>query len=329
MIMFDLDSVDKISFRYSNIVPEDYDVSEIRFTFDFIYLVLKRDANIDSAIRGVANEHGLKKDYLKNYLIENKYILTKSDRNEFSKQIKKYTTKHLKKILKRHGLKKSGKREVIEERIFENNLLGNSYYLSSKSKVFYKNKKRRVRIFNEFLEDYYYFDEFNEYYMDNYRKKEDKIPVEFVKQFIMKSFDEKNHRMYALNNQVMVEIYSNKGQYKNMLEYVLRNFCINLNPIWKLDNLNEHGGIPIMTYDNLMFLKEKLGKNRIISLYYVVWDSFNFDEIIVSKYIGYRYLKDILNLKDYSRINNELSDKFYSNEDLKIKRITQKTLFDF
>lgn len=327
--MFDLDSVDKISFRYSNNAPIGYDVSEIMYTFDFIYQVLKRDADINSAIRGVANEYGLTKEYLKNYLIENKYILTKSNRNEFSKQVKKYSTKRLKKILKKHGLKKSGKREAIEERIFENNLLGNSYYLSSKSKVFYKNKKRRVRIFNEFLEDYYYFDEFNEYYMENYRKKEDKIPVEFVKKFIRKSFDENDHRMYVLNNQVMVEIYANKSQYKNMLEYVLRNFCINLNPIWKLDNLNEHGGIPVMTYDDLMFLNEKLGKNRIISLYYVVWDSFNFNEIIVSKYIGYRYLKDILNLKDYNRINKELSDKFYSNKDLKIKRITQKTLFDF
>lgn len=327
--MFDLDSVEKISFRYCDNVPKGYDVSEIQYTFDFIYLVLKQDENIESAIKSVANEYGLQIGNLKSYLIENKYILSKTDRSEFSKQISKYTTKHLKKILKKHGLKKSGKREIIEQRIFENNLLGTSHYLSSKSKVFYKNKKRRMRIFNEFLEEYYYFNEFNTYYMDNYRKKEDKIPVEFVKKFINKSFDEKDHRMYVLNNQVMIEIYSNKSQYKNMLEYVLKNFCINLNPIWKLDNLGEHGGIPLMTYDNLLFLKGILGKNRIISLYYVVWDSFNFDEIIVSKYIGYRYLKDILNLKDYSRINRELSDKFYTNDDLKIKKITQKTLFDF
>ena len=36
--------------------------------------------------------------------------------------------------------------EKIEKRIFDNNLIGNDYYISSKSKVFYKNKKRRIRI---------------------------------------------------------------------------------------------------------------------------------------------------------------------------------------
>ena len=61
----------------------------------------------------------------------------------------------------------------------------------------------------------------------------------------------------------------------------------------------------------------------------MVWDSFNFDEIIVSKYDGYRCLKDILNFKDRYKINADLDKRFYSNENLKIKKITQKTLFDF
>lgn len=327
--MFDLDFNGKISFKYSKDVPEKYDVSEMRYTFDFIYLVLKRDAEIDSAIRGVANEYGLSMDDLKDFLVENKYILSKMNKDDFSKQIKGYTTKNLKKILKKHGIKKSGKRDVIERRIFENNLLKTGYYLSSKSKVFYKNKKRRMRIFNEFLEDYYYFDEFNEYYMNNFQKKEDKIPVEFVKQFINKAVLDKNHLMYALNNQIMTEIYFEKENFKKMLEHVLKNFCINLNPVWKIDNLNQHYGIPQITYNHLIYLKQRLGKNRVISTYYVVWDSFNFDEIIVSKYAGYRYLKDIMNLKDLGNINRDLHVKFYSNDDLKIKRITQKTLFDF
>ena len=31
----------KISIKYSDEVPKDYDISEIQYTFDFIYLVLK------------------------------------------------------------------------------------------------------------------------------------------------------------------------------------------------------------------------------------------------------------------------------------------------
>lgn len=326
--MFDLDLDEKISFRYSH-MPEGYDVSEIEYTFDFINLVFKEDVFIDDALKRVSSKYDLPVNDLRKYLIDNKYILTKTDKDEFSNQIKKYTTKALKKILKQNGLRKSGKRRTLEKRIFENNLLGNDYYLSSKSKIFYKNKKRRIRIYNGFLKDYYFFREFNDYYMNNYRKKEEKIPIEFVKQFINNAFDEKNHRNFVLNNQVMIEIFTKKERYKKMMEYALRNFCININPAWKIEDLKNHEGIPKVTYDDLLFLKEKLGKNRIISMYYVVWDSFTFDEIIVSKYVGYKYLKDILNLKDFDKINGDLVNKFYSNDDLKIKKITQKTLFDF
>ena len=102
-----------------------------------------------------------------------------------------------------------------------------------------------------------------------------------------------------------------------------------MNPIWKADDLSDHEGISQETYDNLMFLKDELGKNRIISAYFAVWDSFNFEKIIVSKYTGYRCLKDLLNYKDYQRIVDDLQTRFYANDDLKIKKFTQKTLFDF
>ena len=184
-------------------------------------------------------------------------------------------------------------------------------------------------IFEEYLADYYYFNEFNDFYMDNFRKKEDKIPSEFIKMHIDRSFEDKNHRNYAINTHVMVKLFDKKEKYKMMLEYVLKNYCINLNPVWRIDDLQNHGGFPLETYNYLILLMGKLGKNRIISAYFVIWDSFNFEKIIVPKYIGYRYLKDILHLKDYSKIINELRINYYFNEDLKIKKITQKTLFDF
>lgn len=326
---FNTDLFGKLSFKYQNDVPEGYDISQIRFTYDFINLVFKRDAGIDDAIRAVANEYGLSESYLRDYLIENKFILNKANKNEFSTQLKRYNTKSLKKILKKHGLKTSGKRDRIEKRILEHNLIGNDYYLSSKSKVFYKNKKRRIKIFDEFLHRYYYFTEFNEYYMDNYRKKVEKIPIDFINRHIEKATEDKNHKMFVFNNQVMAELYYSRDNKKMMLEHVLKIFCINLNPVWKLDDLKNHGGFSIETYENLLYLKEQIGKNRIISAYFVIWDTFNFENVIVSKYVGYKYLKDILNLKNYNNLIKDLETNFYLNEDLKIKKITQKTLFDF
>lgn len=323
------DDREKFSLIYDGNVPKDYDRSQLQYTFDFIYLVLKRDASIDGAIRGVANEYDLSEDYLKDYLIENKYILNRTNKNLINEQLKQYNTKALKKLLKKHGLKASGKRKRIEERIIESNLIGSEYYLSSKSRVFYKNKKRRIRIFNDYLSDYYYFNEFNDYYMDNYRKKEAKIPIEYIKKHIEKAIEDKNHKNYTYNTQVMIKHYHDKENYRRMLEYVLKNYCMNLNPVWRIDDLKNHGGFHISICNYLILLQEKLSKNIIISNYYLVWDSFNFDRIIVPKYEGYRILKDILHLKDYYKIIKDLNSRFYDNDDLKIKKITQKTLFDF
>lgn len=323
------DKSEKLSYKYPGSVPKGYDVSEIQLTFDFIYLVLKDESSIDDAVSDVANKYELSEDYLNDYLLENKYLLNKTSKIAFSAQIKKYNTKSLKRILKKHGLKKSGKREVLEERIYKNNLLGDNIVLSSKSKVFYKNKKRRINIFNNYLCDFYYFNEFNEFYMDNYRKKLAKIPVEFIKKHIRKAYEDESHERYILNTGIMAEHYFKREKYVKMLEYVLKSFCMNLNPVWKIDDLKNHTGLLPDTYDNLRFLNGHLSKNTIISTFYLVWDSFNFERIIVSKYDGYRCIKDILNFKDYNNINNDLNKRFYRNEDLKIKKIAQKTLFDF
>ena len=321
--------LEKFSLKYRDRIPRDYDLSEIQFTFDFIYLVLKGKTEIDDAVKEVSYNYGISDVYLKDYLIENKYIINRTNKNEFSKQLKKYNTKSLKKMLKKQGLKTSGKREKIEKRIFEHNILKNSYYLSSNSKTFYKNKKRRIKIFKDYLSDNYYFNEFNEFYMDNYRKKLDKIPVAFINQHINKADEDEDHDRFILNNRVMVNLFNKKEKYKKMLEYELRLFCMNINPIWKTDDLSNHVGIIKESYKNLNFIKSKLSKNIVISAFYVIWDSFEFNTIIVSKYDAYRCLKDILNNKNLNKINSKLDEKFYSNEDLKIKKITQKTLFDF
>ncbi|WP_298523582.1 SAP domain-containing protein [uncultured Methanobrevibacter sp.] len=326
---FNIDLSQKLSLKYPNRVPKDYDVSEIQYTFDFIYMVLKNDAGIEEALKSVSYKYNLSEVHFKKYLIENKYVLTKGNANDASVELKRYNTKSLKKMLKKNGLKASGKRQQIEKRIIESGLLGSEEYLSSKSKIFYKNKKRRIRIFEQLLYKYYYFNEFNEFYMDNFRKKEEKIPIAFINRHIDKATEDEDHYMFAVNSQVMVEHFYERGNFKGMMEHVLKILCINLNPVWKTDDLKNHGGIPIETYNNLLLLKGRLGKNRIISAYFVVWDSFNFEKIIVSKYAGYRCLKDLLNYKDYNKINDELYTKYYSNDDLKIKKITQKTLFDF
>ena len=69
--------LEKFSLKYDNNVPKGYDFSEIQLIFDFIYLVLKSNASIDNAIEGAAYEYGVSESYLRDYLIENKYIINR------------------------------------------------------------------------------------------------------------------------------------------------------------------------------------------------------------------------------------------------------------
>ena len=82
------------------------------------------------------------------------------------------------------------------------------------------NKKRRIRIFNEYLSDYYYFIEFNEFYMDNYRKKEFNIPIDFINLHIRKSAEDKKHDSFILNNKIMAQHFLKTENHDKMLEYM-------------------------------------------------------------------------------------------------------------
>ena len=96
---------ERYSLKYQNDVPENYNISKLQFTFDFIYLILKRNASINEAVDNVSKKYAISEEYLMDYLIENRYILNNANMNSISMQLKKYNTKSLKKILKKHGIK--------------------------------------------------------------------------------------------------------------------------------------------------------------------------------------------------------------------------------
>ena len=110
-----LNDNEKFSLKYNDNVTADYDRSRLQYTFDFIYLVLKRGANIDSAVRGVANEYELSQDDLMDYLVENKYILNKTKPDEIKELLKQYNTKSLKRFLKSMVLRLQAKGNALKK----------------------------------------------------------------------------------------------------------------------------------------------------------------------------------------------------------------------
>ena len=70
--------------------------------------------------------------------------------------------------------------------------------------------------------------------------------------------EEKNHKSFISNNRIMSEHFFKKENFRQMLEYVLKVFCMNINPIWKIDDLKEHVGVYMDVYNDLGLLKEEL-----------------------------------------------------------------------
>ena len=101
---------EKLSIKYSGNVPHDYDISLVQVTFDFIYSVLKNETTIDNAVKDISKRYALSEEYLFDYFLENKFIIDKTNKNDFFELLKNYNTKSLKRMLKEHGLKTSGKR---------------------------------------------------------------------------------------------------------------------------------------------------------------------------------------------------------------------------
>ena len=225
---------------------------------------------------------------------------------------KKYNVADLKELLKENGLKVSGKKQELVERIMpvlnEGSLSGD-YELTDKAKEFLAE--------NEWI-DLYMFAlvafRFEDY--ENYVKEAGNGSIQTAHKFCDEILS------YALmNNQFLIfidalsakaHVYAYDGDYESFLDYDLQRYILGLNPIM-LDS-QSYAKYDIVNYANIINLKnvtEKLDFGSLKKRFDRIWAKSHIKNITVPKKTCYKILQKAMAGADIEEINFDLREKYF------------------
>ena len=225
---------------------------------------------------------------------------------------KKYTVADLKELLKENGLKVSGKKQELVERlmpVLSEDTISGDYELTQKAKEFLAE--------NEWI-DLYMFAlvafRFEDY--ENYVKKEGNGSLQTAHKFCDEILS------YALmNNQFLVfidalsakaHVYAYDGDYDSFLDYDLQRFILGLNPIM-LDS-QSYANYDIVNYANIINLKnvtEKLNMGSLKKRFDKIWVKSHIKNTTVPKKTAYKILQKAIAGADIEELNFDLREKYF------------------
>ena len=247
------------------------------------------------------------------YLVENDYLAGKGGDLTAEEISKKYTVADLKELLKENGLKVSGKKQELVERIMpvlSEGAISGDYELTEKAKEFLAE--------NEWI-DLYMFAlvafRFEDY--DNYVKKEGDGSLQTAHKFCDEILS------YALmNNQFLVfidalsakaHVYAYGGDYESFMDYDLQRFILGLNPIM-LDS-QSYAKYDIVNRANIINIRnvtEELDLGSLKKRFDRIWVKSHIKNITVPKKICYKILQRAMDGADIEELNFELREKYFN-----------------
>lgn len=247
-----------------------------------------------------------------NYLVENGYLSGEGETISAESISKKYTVAQLKELLKENGLKVSGKKQELVERLLP--VLGESsgdYELTEKAKEFIEE--------NQWIDLYMFalvafrFDDYETYV---------KVSAEDDVQTALKFCDEIISRA-LMSNQFLVfidalsakaHVYAYDGDYESFLDYDLQRFILGLNPIMDLD-AQTYASYDIINAANVINLKnvtERFNFGSLKKRFDQIWAKSHIKSITVPKKTSYKFLQKALSGADIEELNFDLREKYFN-----------------
>lgn len=247
------------------------------------------------------------------YLVENDYLAGEGGALTAEEISKKYTVADLKELLKENGLKVSGKKQELVERIMpvlSEGVISGDYELTEKAKEFLAE--------NEWI-DLYMFAlvafRFEDY--DNYVKKEGNGSLQTAHKFCDEILS------YALmNNQFLVfidalsakaHVYAYGGDYESFMDYDLQRFILGLNPIM-LDS-QSYAKYDIVNRANIVNIRnvtEELDMGSLKKRFDRIWVKSHIKNTTVPKKACYKILQRAMDGADIEELNFELREKYFN-----------------
>ena len=237
----------------------------------------------------------------------------------------------LKDILRDNGLKVSGKKQELIDRIGESDIsfdefVSDKLFLTQKGKD-YLNDYSWIELYMNFL-NMFDFDDFNRFHDVNEGN---------FSEIVSKYLDE--HIKLAKKNKdfdYLINCFSSKAIFAELdenlddaLNWEMRRFCLAINPVY-LDKPYYNFYIPLNqeNIDNLRLLNDEFSIEMLMDSFDGSWDYFKFNSYIVSKEDAKAILKRLLdNHEDLKLINKEIKDKYFGKN--RINDTLQTDLTDY
>ena len=301
---------------YGKEYPTSYDLDQ----YKILKFIDEYHNNLDLAFL-ILNNLKLPQNIFADLLFEEGYVtyeITKETWSDFAN--KELTVNDLKNILKANGLKVSGRKQELIDRIGESDIPFNKFrsdnvFLTEKGKC-YLNEYSWIGLYMEFLSNFD-FDDFYRFY-DGTEGNFNEIVSEYLDEHIKlakKSMDFK----YLLDCFSSKAIFSELDENLNeALKWEMRKFCLAINPI-NLDMTFQACYLPLNQENigNLRLLKDELSIETVMDSFEESWDYFNFNNFIVSKNEARIILEKLVNNNEnLELINAELKDRYSGKTDM-------------
>lgn len=246
------------------------------------------------------------------YLVENNYLKAKGGLFTKESLAKKHTVAQLKELLKKHGLKVSGKKQDLVDRLFPVlNENSGDYELTEKAKEFIKE--------NEWIDLYMFalvafrFEDYETYVATS---TEDNVhtALNFCDEIISRSLMANQFLVFIDALSAKAHVYAYGGDYETFLDYDLQRFIIGLNPIMTMD-AQTYSSYDIVNAANIINLKNVTDRFDFGSLkkrFDKIWAKSHITTITVPKKVSYKVLQKALSGADLDELNFDLKEKYFN-----------------
>lgn len=246
-----------------------------------------------------------------NYLVENGYLSGEGETISVESISKKYTVAQLKELLKENGLKVSGKKQELVERLLP--VLGESsgdYELTEKAKEFIEE--------NQWIDLYMFalvafrFEDY-ETYVKTSSEDDVKTALNFCDEIISRALMANQFLVFIDALSAKAHVYAYDGDYESFLDYDLQRYILGLNPI--VMDAQTYATYDIINEANIINLRNVLAKFDFGSLkkrFDKIWAKSHVTNITVPKKTSYKILQKAISGADLDELNFDLKEKYFN-----------------
>lgn len=246
------------------------------------------------------------------YLVENGYLAGKGGAVTAEDLSKKYKVADLKELLKENGLKVSGKKQELIERllpVLNEGTSSGDYELTEKAKEFLAE--------NAWIDLYMFalvafrFEDY-EIYFNNSSEDNIQTAHNFCDEIISKALIANQFLVFIDALSAKAHVYAYAGDYESFLDYDLQRFILGLNPIM-LDSTN-YAKYDIVNHANIINLKnvtENFDFGSLKKRFDRIWEKSHITSITVPKKTSYKILQKAMAGADLDELNFDLREKYF------------------